>query len=54
MPAERRCPLCSFQGTDAQVDEHRATGVHDDESQAGSNVRSSRLPRQRQPGGYRD
>lgn len=35
-----RCPYadCSFTGTDAEVDEHRASGAHNDEPQAGSNV----------------
>lgn len=37
------CPHCGFQGTDAEVDEHRATGVHNDEPQAGSNL--SQRPR---------
>lgn len=34
-----RCPYkgCTFEGTEAEVDEHRATGVHNDEPQAGSN-----------------
>lgn len=36
---EQHCPYrdCSFTGTDAEVDEHRATGIHDDEPQGGSN-----------------
>jgi hypothetical protein len=35
-----RCPYenCRFEGTDEEVDDHRATGVHDDEPQAGSNL----------------
>lgn len=36
-----RCPYagCTFTGTDDEVDDHRATGVHNDQPQAGSNVR---------------
>lgn len=37
------CPQCGFNGTDAEVDDHRATGVHNDEPQAGSNL--GRRPR---------
>lgn len=34
-----RCPYdCTFQGTEAEVDDHRTTGVHNDEPQAGSNL----------------
>lgn len=34
-----KCPYedCTFTGTDDEVDEHRTTGVHNDEPQAGSN-----------------
>ncbi len=33
------CPYgCGFSGTDTEVDDHRATGVHNDEPQAGSNL----------------
>lgn len=34
-----RCPYkgCTFEGTEEEVDEHRATGVHNDEPQGGSN-----------------
>lgn len=35
-----KCPQCSFTGTDAEVDDHRAIGTHNDEPQAGSNERS--------------
>lgn len=40
----RWCPYagCSFNGTDAEVDEHRATGIHDDQPQEGSNLDSRR------------
>lgn len=31
------CPHCGYEGTDAEVDEHRATGIHDEEPQGGSN-----------------
>ncbi len=31
------CPQCDFYGTESEVDDHRATGVHNDEPQAGSN-----------------
>lgn len=34
-----KCPQCPFEGTEAEVDEHRATGVHNDEPQAGGNRR---------------
>lgn len=35
------CPYadCGFTGTDDQVDEHRTSGTHNDEPQAGSNLR---------------
>jgi hypothetical protein len=33
----RQCPHCEFKGTDDEVDDHRATGVHNDEEQRGSN-----------------
>jgi hypothetical protein len=38
-----RCPYrgCGFEGTDAQVDDHRTTRVHDDQLQAGSNIRTA-------------
>lgn len=32
------CPHCGFNGTDDQVDDHRATGVHNDQPQAGANL----------------
>jgi hypothetical protein len=32
------CPHCGFSGTDDEVDEHRATGIHNDEPQQGSNL----------------
>ena len=32
------CPHCGINGTDTQVDEHRATGIHNDEPQMGSNL----------------
>jgi hypothetical protein len=32
-----KCPHCDYPGTDAEVDEHRATGIHNDEPQGGSN-----------------
>lgn len=32
------CPHCGFAGTEGEVDEHRSTGVHNDEPQAGSNL----------------
>lgn len=31
-------PECPFTGTDAEVDDHRATGIHNDAPQAGSNL----------------
>lgn len=31
-------PNCGFNGTDDDVDEHRACGVHNDQPQAGSNL----------------
>lgn len=34
------CPHCGFSGTDTDVDDHRATGVHNDQPQAGSNTAS--------------
>jgi hypothetical protein len=39
-----RCPYagCGFEGTEDQVDDHRATGVHNDQPQAGSNLRGRR------------
>ncbi len=36
------CPQCDFTGTDAEVDEHRASGIHNDQPQAGSNERQRR------------
>ncbi len=36
---QAHCPQCGFEGTDAKVDDHRATGAHNDEAQAGSNRR---------------
>lgn len=35
-----RCPYkdCTYTGTDEEVDDHRATGIHNDEEQAGSNL----------------
>ncbi len=45
---ERRvyCPHCGYAGTDKEVDEHRTTGVHNDEPQMGSNLAEPpRLPR---------
>ncbi len=40
-PAQYACPYdgCTFRGTNEEVDDHRATGVHNDEPQAGSNKR---------------
>lgn len=37
----RWCPYlhCTFGGSEEEVDEHRATGVHNDEPQAGSNLK---------------
>jgi hypothetical protein len=36
------CPSCTFSGTDDEVDEHRASGVHNDEPQQGSNTQRRR------------
>ena len=36
------CPQCDFTGTQAEVDEHRATGIHNDEPQAGGNLAGRR------------
>ena len=40
-PALYRCPYqgCGFRGSDEEVDDHRTSGVHDREPQAGSNLR---------------
>lgn len=40
MTDQMHCPYtgCSFVGTDDEVDDHRATGVHNDQPQAGSNI----------------
>lgn len=35
------CPHCGFSGTPDEVDDHRATGVHNDRPQAGSNLGSA-------------
>lgn len=40
--AQVRCG--GFEGTDAEVDDHRATGVHNDEAQAGGNQRHGAGP----------
>lgn len=31
-------PECGFGGTDAEVDDHRTSGIHNDEPQAGANL----------------
>ena len=47
--SQYRCPYtgCTFTGTDDEVDDHRATGVHNDQPQAGSNLRASQYPPKR-------
>jgi hypothetical protein len=37
-----KCPYrdCTFTGTLQEVDDHRATGIHNDEPQAGSNEKA--------------
>jgi hypothetical protein len=37
--AYERCPHCGFEGTANEVDDHRATGVHNGEEQKGGNER---------------
>lgn len=40
MSQQYACPYtpCTFTGTEDEVDDHRATGVHNDQPQAGSNL----------------
>lgn len=40
IPANAQCPYldCTFRGSEEEVDEHRCTGVHNDQPQAGSNL----------------
>lgn len=39
LQGSERCPHCDFAGSPGEVDEHRATGVHNDEEQKGGNKR---------------
>lgn len=55
MSAQERCPHCGFEGTPREVDEHRATGVHNDEEQRGGNTRQrDSLPAQARGKARRD